>query len=328
MKSSSRLIATLFVILSTFLYSCAQPPVASTPTVLPTSTVVAKASKSADTSATRPPKATPIPTITNTAEPEPLPGVQVHPVSSLADSIPWLPFNEADRPMAVYYGFNLNKPPFNNVLVRQAFAAAVDREKIAEKSLEYYFRNAAPATTLTPPEILSRDLYNEIGIRFDPARARQLLQEAGYSSVESFPQTTLLVSTRGKAAPGAYFQMAKMIVEMWQTNLGIAVDIEIAEVTGYPARFATDPPEIYQLGWVADYNDPDNFLNALFHSNNDVNYGRFSNEEFDQLVEQAAQLTDPEERLLLYIQAERILTEQDTAIIPLYHSYMPNPYVF
>ena len=122
--------------------------------------------------------------------------------------------------------------------------------------------------------------------------------------------------------------MAKMIVEMWQTNLGISVEIEIAAVTEYPNRFAASPPDIYQLGWVADYNDPDNFLNALFQSSSEGNHGHFSNEEFDRLVEQAAQLTDPEQRLLLYIQAERILTEQEAAIIPLYHSYRPTPYAF
>ena len=327
MKSPGRFVATL-IVLSTFLYACAPSPVVETSTAAPTSTVAAKPSKSPITSATQPSKATPSPTITNTAEPAPLAGVQVLPVSSLGNSIPWLPYDNANRPMAVYYGFNVQKPPFDNVLVRQAFAAAVDREKIAEKALEYYFRNAAPATTLTPPEILSRDLYNEVGVPFDAAGAQQLLQEAGYSSVESFPRTTLLVSTRGKAAPGAYFQMAKMIVEMWQTNLGIPVEIEIAEVTKYPERFGASPPDIYQLGWVADYNDPDNFLKALFETNGIVNYGQFSNEEFDRLVEQAAQSSDPEQRLRLYIQAERILTEQEAAIIPLYHSYMPNPYVF
>jgi ABC-type oligopeptide transport system substrate-binding subunit len=230
--------------------------------------------------------------------------------------------------MSVYYGFNVERPPFNNVLVRQAFAAAVDREQIAQKALEYYFRNTVPATSLTPPEILSRDLYNEVGIPFDASRAKELLQQAGYSSVESFPPTTLLVSTRGKGAPGAYYQMAKLAVGMWQTNLGIRVEIEVADIPDYRAHFATDPPDIYQLGWVADYKDPDNFLKALFHSNSEVNLGHFSNQEFDRLVDEAARLTDPEKRLLLYIQAEQILTEQEAGVIPLYHCYRPTPYVY
>ena len=230
--------------------------------------------------------------------------------------------------MAVYYGFNVKNPPFNNVLVRKAFAAAVDRELIAQKSLEYNFRNAAPATSLTPPEILSVDLYNEIGIPFNPSRAKEYLKEAGYSSVESLPTTTLLVSTRGKGAPGAYYQMAKLIVGMWETNLGIKVELEVVNIGDYQSRFETNSPDIYQLGWVADYKDPDNFLKDLFHTNERVNFGSFSNQEFDQLVEEAARLTDPEKRLLLYIQAEQLLTEQEAGLIPLYHCYVPVPYAY
>jgi ABC-type oligopeptide transport system substrate-binding subunit len=230
--------------------------------------------------------------------------------------------------MSVYYGFNVEKPPFNNVLVRQAFAAAVDRELIAQKALEYNFRNVAPATSLTPSEILGRDLYNQVGIPFDPSSARELLQQAGYSEPTSFPPTTLLVSVRGRAAPGAYYQMAKMIVAMWETNLGLKVTIDTAEIPAYRKRFATNAPHIYQLGWGADYNDPDNFLKALFHSGSEFNFAHFNSREFDRLVDEAARLIDPEKRLLLYIQAEQILTEAEVGIIPLYHSYLPIPYVY
>ena len=319
MKRTSLFIATVLVIFSTFLYACAQ-----TLPITPTSTIVPTASSTSIPTST----STSIPTATNTPEPTPIPGIQVYPVSSLGKSIPWLPYDDAKKPMSVYYGFNVEKPPFNDVLVRQAFAAAVDRGQIAQKALEYNFRNAAPATSLTPPEILARDLYNEVGIPFDPSRAKELLQQAGYSSVESFPSTTLLVSTRGKGAPGAYYQMAKMIVGMWQTNLGIKVEIAVVNIQDYGKRFSTNPPDIYQLGWVADYKDPDNFLKALFYSNSEINFGRFDNREFDQLVDEAARLTDPEKRLLLYIQAEQILTEQEAGVIPLYHSYVPIPYAY
>lgn len=92
---------------------------------------------------------------------------------------------------------------------------------------------------------------------------------------------------------------------MWETNFGIKVEIEVVNIGDYQNRFNTNPPDIYQLGWVADYTDPDNFLNALFHSNNTVNFGQSGNQEFDRLVEEAARLTDPKKRLLLYIQAEQ-----------------------
>lgn len=319
MKRVSFFIATALVILSTMLYACAQ-----TPPIPPTLTITPTASSTPIPTSTH----TPIPTATSTPEPTPIPGVQVYPLESLDNGIPWLPSDKNNNPMSVYYGFNMMKPPFNYILVRQAFAAAVDREQIAQKALEYSFRNAAPATSLTPPEILGRDLYNQVGTPFDPSRARELLQQAGYSDPTSFPPTTLLISVRGRAAPGAYYQMAKMVVAMWETNLGVKVTIETAEIPAYRNRFATDAPHIYQLGWGADYNDPDNFLKALFHSGSESNFGHFNSREFDRLVDEAARLTDPEERLFLYIQAEQILTEKEVALIPLYHSYVPIPYVY
>lgn len=292
------------------LAACGQPQAAS-----PTATATLQPTEA-------PTKAiAPVPTNTNTPEPTSIPGVQVYPVDSLGAGIPWLPLEEGEKPMSVYYEFNLNKPPFNNTLVRQAFAAAIDREQIAQEAAGFKFRNATPATSLTPPQTLGRDLYGVVGIPFNPAKARDLLQQAGYASGASFPSVTLIVSTRGEAAPGAYFRMAQTIAGMWERYLGVKVEIQaVGNMGDYINRLQTDLPDLYQLSWGADYNDPDNFLKTLFHSSAEYNYGKFSNADFDSLVDKAAGLTDPAERLLLYIQAEQILTEQEAGVIPLYHT--------
>jgi ABC-type oligopeptide transport system substrate-binding subunit len=254
--------------------------------------------------------------------------VEVVPLSEFSNRNPWLTRDEDDLPISVFYGFNMDKPPFDNVLVRQAFAAAIDRQVIADQALGYYFREAKPATTLTPSMILGRDLYNAVGIPFDPARAQELLRQAGYSSPADFPQVTLVVSTRGKGAPGAYYQMAKTAAGMWKTHLGVEVVIEAPDLTGWRTRVDAGDFDMYWLGWVADYNDPDNYLKALFRTGVDVNWARFSDPEFDRLVVEALRVDDPLERQLLYIQAERILTEDQTAILPLFHAYRPTPYVY
>ena len=115
--------------------------------------------------------------------------------------------------------------------------------------------------------------------------------------------------------------MAQTIVGMWQTYLGVKVEIEVVgNMNEYIDRLKTNPPHMYQLGWGADYNDPDNFLKTLFYSNSEYNFGHFSNQEFDDLVDEALKLSDPAARQLLYIQAEEILTEQEVGIIPLYHT--------
>ena len=197
---------------------------------------------------------TPILTPTNTPEPTPIPGIQVYPITSLESSIPWLPLDKDNDPMTVYYGFNCDKPPFDNVLVRQAFAAAVDREQIAKEASGFKFRNVTPATSLTPPQVLGRDLYGVVGIPFDRNRAKELLQLAGYSEVTSFPPVMLYVTTRGSEAPGAYYQMAKSIVSMWNKNLGIKATITTFEnLNNYQEIWATKPADIYQLGWGVDF---------------------------------------------------------------------------
>jgi ABC-type transport system substrate-binding protein len=264
---------------------------------------------------------TPIPTATNTPEPTPIPGVQVIPISSMAVSIPWLPLDENNDPMTVYYGFNCDKPPFDNALVRQAFAAAIDREEIAKKAAGFKFRNVTPATSLTPPEVLGRDLYGVVGIPFDPDMAKDLLKQAGYENMDSFPPVLLYVTTRGSEAPGAYYQMAKSIVSMWKKNLGINATIKTFEnFPGYSEIWETSPADIYQLGWGVDQNDPDNVLRTLFHSDGGYNIGNYKSDIFDALVDQAAGLSDPLERQLLYIQAEQVLTQDDAGVIPLFHT--------
>jgi ABC-type oligopeptide transport system substrate-binding subunit len=303
---------TVVLILFLGILACSQTQVATPtpiatatlmPTKIPTNTV------------------TPIPANTNTPEPTPIPGVQVYPVSSLGKSNPWLPLDTNERPMSVYYWFNIQKPPFNNVLVRQAFAAAVDKTQIAQEATGFKFRNVTPATSITPPQVLGRDLYGDVGILFDPAKAKDLLQQAGYTSVESFPSVTLIVNTRGETSPGAHFRIANTVAGMWETYLGIKVNVEaIGDLGAYRSRLRTDPPSIFLIGWGAEYNDPDNFLKPTFHSKGEFNFGHFNNQEFDRLIDKAASLNDPAERQLLYIEAEKILTEQETGVIPLFHT--------
>jgi oligopeptide transport system substrate-binding protein len=226
-----------------------------------------------------------------------------------------------DGPGVHFVGFNTLRPPFNNVLVRQAFAYAIDRQVILEMAKKYKASNPSPATTLTPPGILGRDLYNEVGAVFDPQRAKELLTEAGYSDPSAFPAVTIIVNASGDIAPGARFNMASAMAEMWKTNLGVSVQVEVIKAfKDYGNRLKTNPPEMFWFGWGADFNDPDNFLREIFHSGSQYNHGKFTNSEFDQLVGRAKRSRDPVERQELYILAERLLCETEAALIPLYHT--------
>lgn len=270
-----------------------------------------------------PPSPAPEPTETETAIPSPtsLPGSVVLPVDTLGKSNPWLPLDRTARPGISFVGFNAVKPPFTSSLVRQAFAYAIDRDVLVEMAIRYKANNPVHATTLTPPQTLGRELYGQVGTMFNPQMAKDLLTQAGYSDSSSFPKVVFLVNASGDTAPGARFNMASAMAEMWKTHLGIAVDVQaIQSLSEYNNRLESNTPDLYWFGWAADYNDPDNFLSELFHSGSEYNYGKFSNTEFDKLVDSAARSNDPAERQDLYIQAERLLCETEAALIPIFYN--------
>jgi len=267
----------------------------------------------------------PTATVTQTPQPTPLPGSVVLPVDTLGEGIPWLPLDETKRPGVNYIGFNTQKPPFNSALVRLAFAHAIDREAIVEMAIRYRVSNPTPATTFTPPQTLGRDLYNVVGANFDPQKAKDSLTQAGYSDPSSFPTVFFSVNISGETAPGARFNMASAMAKMWQTHLGVHVEIQpINTFSEYNNQLRDNTPDLYWIGWVADYNDPANFIGEIFNPNGDnhgaMNYGEFSNPEFNELIDSAAEAQDPAIRQELYIQAERLLCETEAGVIPIFHT--------
>lgn len=257
------------------------------------------------------------------ASPAPLPGSVVIPMEELGTSVPWLPLDQSAYPSTYLFFFNLSKPPFDNVLARQAFAAAIDREALVKIAQQYGAKDVKPATTFTPPQTLGRYLYNDIGIPFDSAHAKDLLVQAGYTDASQFPAVTLLIGVEDTSAQGLHDSIAQTMVEMWQQNLGIQITIERIDNDIYLDRITSNPTEIFRAFiYPKEINDPDSFLPA-FHTGAKMNFGGFSNAEFDELIEFAKKISDPAKRQELYIQAERILCETESAIIPIYHATHP-----
>lgn len=303
MNKSIHSVFFAFVVLAVILSGCAPAATSLPPTAVP-------ATFTPEPTAT----ASPIPS------PTPLPGSVVLPVDTLGKTIPWLPLDKTARPGVNFISFNTLKPPFNSSLVRRAFAYSIDRDILVEMAIKYKAKNAVHATTLTPPQTLGRDLYNEVGAKFDPQTAKDLFAQAGYTNPSSFPKVVLLVNASGDTAPGARFNMANAMADMWKTHLGVTVEVQAIQSFGeYNNRLHSNPPDLFWFGWAADYNDPDNFLRELFHSGSKYNNGKFSNQEFDQLVDSANSYGNPARRQDLYIQAEYLLCETEAALIPLYH---------
>ena len=111
--------------------------------------------------------------------------------------------------------------------------------------------------------------------------------------------------------------VAEAVQGMWQKTLGVVVKLENQEWKVYLKKLQNDPPNLFRLGWGADYPDPDNFM-KLFTANSGNNHTRWKNPKYDQLLEQAASELDNDKRSKLYDQAQKILIETDAAIMPFF----------
>ncbi len=275
-----------------------------------------------------PPTSSPAPTHTtptHTPSPTPLLGLEVIPLSSLGTHIPWLPLDKTRWPSVHVVTFNTRLAPFDNPLVRQAFAASIDKDAIVEMAERYYAIDPSPATTFIPPQTLGRDLYGEVGIKFDPIYARDLLTQAGYQDSSTFPKVTFIVNSYGDTAPGARFNIANAMADMWQTYLGVTVEVQAYPPASFRDRIRSNPPALFWVGWLPDPgNDPD-FIRLTYRSDAEYNYGHFSSPVFDALVDRAATIHDPAIRQELYIEAEQVLCETEAGIIPLYYTFSNIP---
>jgi oligopeptide transport system substrate-binding protein len=210
-----------------------------------------------------------------------------------------------------YFGFNIQRPPFDNVHIRRAFSLAVDREAIVNGIGQGGY---VWSGLFTPPGNIGAPHFST-GISYDPDNARQELQlgldELGLSSAADLPPIDVYTSSADI--------VVYMVMDMWLNTLGIQITGNSMEFGAYRTLIEDDPPQISYNSWCGDYFDTHSFLHDVFYSTSVHNYTRWSNPEFDSLVEQAGFFTyDPDERTALYTMAENILVYEDAAIIALY----------
>ena len=198
------------------------------------------------------------------------------------------------------------QPPFDDPKVRRAFAMALDREKLIE---EVYEGTVQLANGLLPPGIPG---YSESlrGISFDPDMARQLLAESKYA--DDFPEVFYTTLDLDGEPPGS----VQFMIDAWKAELGIEVQAALHDSEDYYYQLEEIGQHLYTYGWVADYPDPENFLDLLLHS--EAHDSRYVNPKFDSLVEAARVELDREARLELFREAEQLLMD-DAGIIPIFH---------
>lgn len=224
-----------------------------------------------------------------------------------------------------YVGMNTEEPPFDDVKVRQALNYTIDRVTITEILLE---DAGVPAYGILPPGFPGYNPDVE-GYGYDPERARQLLAESKYGSdTANYPPITLTL-------PGSFGSstdpLTEVILATWEEQLGIKMDILQTEWATYLEDLRQRRFQIFGgLGWIADYPDPENFLDVLFHSESDNNHTHYSDPQLDSLLERARVEQDEQARFAMYREAEQMILD-GAPWAPLYHSngehYLIKPYV-
>ena len=213
---------------------------------------------------------------------------------------------EYEQLTSYFVAMDGTRPPFDDPKVRRAFAMALDRERFIE---EVYDGNVELANGLLPPGIPG---YSESlrGIQFDPEAARQLLAESRYA--DSFPEIVFsTVDVDGEPPQSVQFMLTS-----WREELGVDVRVDPLDPDVYYYQLEEAGEHLFTYGWVADYPDPENFLDLLLHS--EARDARYVNLSFDSLVERDRVEQDLETRLGLYREAEQLLMD-DAGIIPLFH---------
>ncbi len=200
-----------------------------------------------------------------------------------------------------YIGFNLSEPPFDDANFRLALAHAIDKPTIATRVLADL---VYPATGILPPDFPG---YNpEVQApAYDPALAQELLAQSRYAADP--PRIVVTIPGTGGSA-GLDLQA---ILEMWEDNLGIKVELQQVETATYWEDLNDGRLQAFAgLGWQADYPDPQDFLDILFHSESQLNQSGYANAEVDRLLEEARVEQDWPTRMALYNEAEQIIVDE------------------
>jgi len=221
-----------------------------------------------------------------------------------------------------YVVFDTRHPPFDDVNVRKAFSMAFDRQKYIDVVLDGH---ALPANGLYPPGLPGFNTALK-GLPYDPAQARQLLEQSKYGGPAGLPPIVFTNSGIGSYISGDVAAMA----EMWEQNLGVTITVENLEPNYYMEQiYAGNHGQLISGGWCADYPDPENFADVLFHTSSPQNNGGYSNPQLDQILEAARVEQDVTERIAMYQRAEQLLVDEAAALFTAHYlSYqLVKPYV-
>ena len=203
-----------------------------------------------------------------------------------------------------YYGFNTANPYLKNKKLRKAIIHAVDRKEI----VQLLNRGNPVLKSWVPKGLFAHN--PEIGLSFDLEKARKLLEELEPKLIP--PKLQIFYNTTAD-----HKMIAENIQSQLKKNLGLNVELNNQEWKTYLKRLQTKEVELFRLGWLADYPDPDNFMNMLagFSDNNHTNW---KSKEYDRMILSAMTMENTEFRRELYNKSQKLLLEEEAVVFPIF----------
>lgn len=198
--------------------------------------------------------------------------------------------------------FHQLKEPFTDQKVREAFAQTLDREAWVQDLLRGI---GSPTLTWIPPGFPGYDAEeNRWG--YDPEAAKKALAESSYGSIENLPPLTATFADTPRNRTRWEWLAAK-----WKAELGVDIALDPVEATTFTGltKDINTAPQMFILGWCADYPDPQNWLSVYWKTGAFGERIGYSNPDLDALLNQADVELDPAKRADLYAQAQKLLTD-------------------
>lgn len=232
----------------------------------------------------------------------------------VAQTVPQMDLESVVTTTLNYVGFNLSRPPMDDVRVRQAITMAVNHDDILYGIAE---GQGVRAVGPIAPNVLHSPSAELSPLPFDPKRARELLVEAGHA--DGF--TLEIWYNDGNS-------VRSLISQLIQANLadiGITVNVSSLEWGAYLEATSSGEHDMFVLGWTGGTGDPDIQVQPLFHT--DVigpggNRFWYSNPEADRLIDQGRLETDHDARGAIYRELTQLLIDDAPAMF-LFHPFQP-----
>lgn len=244
-------------------------------------------------------------------------------IKDFANNPPSFILERSSEMVSQYYVFNINKSPFNNVKVRQAFNYAIDRDKIIDKVLQGQAYGPG-AYGITPPTFEAYKVSQIKGYTFDPEKARKLLMEAGYPKGVGFPEVSLLVNSGNSRNNTVAAEIQKQIKD----NLGVNITFESLPNGDKFNLQLKGKGDFFRDGWIADYPSPESFLSVFYgepvpSDTSKVSYPntqRYINAEFDKFYKLGRDSRNRDSSYAYFLKAEQILMDDAPLMVLWYES--------